>query len=203
MNFAARIAEKNPAALVEYVRLLARPLQSELMLDPATKGERSDVSCIDTRGFFWDGQGEHFGQLKRTNRRRNDIEVHLNRDVVLSWPWKQDRLVRALTSIGPGRAWGEWKIDKLNHQVSVWLPWGLAFVGGGNHSITAGILSGVGKIKPTKVQDMSGIFRLVKCDGRDYTSMDGLTVIAEATDPRIAAIFETGRLMCGHKISAW
>lgn len=203
MNFARLIAERNPAALVEYVRLLARPLQSELMLDAATKGDRRDVPCVDTRSFFWDKQSEYFDKLKRTNRRRTDIEVHLSRDVVLPWPWEPERLVRSLTSIGPRRDWGQWKLDEQNHHVSVWLPWGLAFVGGGNHSITAGILGGVGKINPTEVQDMSSIFRFVKCDGRNYTSMDGFTVIAEAMDPRVAAIFETGRLMRKHKVSAW
>lgn len=203
MSFARRIEERNPSALVEYVRLLARPLQSELMLDPATKGERRDVPCVDTRNFFWEKQGEYFDKLKRTKRRRTDIEVHLSHDVVLPWPWEPDRLVRSLTSIGPGRDWGLWKLDEQNHQVSVWLPWGLTFVGGGNHSITAGILGGAGKIKPTEVQDMSGIFQLVKCDGRNYTSTDGFTAIAEVTDPHVAAIFETGRLMRKHKVSAW
>jgi hypothetical protein len=173
------------------------------MLDPATKGERRDVPCIDTRNFFWGKQGEYFDKLKRTNRRRTGIEVHLSRDLVLPWPWEPNRLVKSLTSIGLGRDWGPWKLDEQNHQVSVWLPWGLAFVGGGNHSITAGILGGVGKIKPTEVQDMSGIFRLVKCDGRHYTSIDGFTIIAEATNPHIAAIFEIGRLMRKHKVSAW
>lgn len=203
MNFAHKIAEENPQALVEFVRMLARPLQSELMLDPASKGARQDVPCIDTLSFFWEKQHLHFDQLKRTNRRRNDIEVELSRDVVLPWPWEPTRLVGALTSIGKDRPWGPWKVDEKNHGLILWLPWGIAFVAGGNHSITAGIIGAAGKIKPAEVKDMSGIFRLVKCDGHNYTCSDGLSIIAKVHDSRIAAIFETGRLMHKHKISAW
>lgn len=203
MSFAHKIAEKNPDALVEFVRMLARPLQSEIMLDPASKGARRDVPSIDTRNFFWEQQYVHFAQLKRTNRRRNDIEVELARDVVIPCPWDPTRLVCSLTSIGRGRCWGRWKVDGKNHGLILWLPWGIAFVAGGNHSITAGIIGAAGKIKPAEVKDMSGIFRLVKCDGYNYTSLDGLSIIAEVNDSRVAAIFETGRLMHEHKISAW
>lgn len=203
MAFARRIAEENPRALVDYVRLLARPLQAELMLDPAVKGERSHVPCVDTRNFFWEGQDRYFGQLKRTKRRRGDIQVRLDRDVVLPWPWESGRLIRTLTSIGPGRAWGKWKEDKENHGLILWLPWGISFVGGGNHSITAGIIGGVGALVPREIYDMSAIFKLVRCDGLHFTSADGLIHIAEATDPRVAAIYETGRLMHRHKVAAW
>jgi hypothetical protein len=203
MAFAELIAEENPCALVDFIRLLARPLQSELMIDAAIKGDRRDVPCVDTRNFFWDDQDSYFGALRRTRRRRKDIEVCLGRDLVLPWPWEPGRLVRSLTSIGPGRPWGTWKVDKQNHGLHLWLPWGISFVVGGNHSITAGIISGHGSIAPTEVYDMSSIFRIVHCDGSHYKSADGFTRIAEVTDPRVAAIFETGRLMHRHKVSAW
>lgn len=203
MAFGRLIADENPSALVDFVRLLARPIQSELMIDAAVKGDRSDVPCVDTLNFFWDGQQSYFGELKRTRRRRNGIEIRLDRDVVLPWPWHPGRLVRTLTSIGPGRPWGEWKVDKQNHGLLLWLPWGISFVAGGNHSITAGVISGSASLAPTEVYDMSGIFRLVQCDGIHYKSADGLIRIAEVTDPRVAAIFEIGRLMHRHKVSAW
>jgi hypothetical protein len=202
MAFAQRIADENPMALVDYVRLLARPLQSELMLDPAVKGQIQDVPDVDPMNFFWDSQSDYFSQL-RARRRRSDIQVHLGRDIVLPCPWEPGRLARSMTAIGPGRKWGRWKEDPLNHGLILWLPWGLSFVGGGNHSITAGIIGATGVLKPREIYDMSGIFRKVKCDGLIYTSTDGSTKIADVTDARIAAIFETGRLMHKHKVSAW
>lgn len=203
MTFANDLARTEPKALIEYIRLLVRPLQSEMMLDPAAKGKRSDSHSIDVRNFFWDGQCQQFDQLKRTRRRRGDIEVRLDRDPILPWPWERNRLVNSLTSIGPSRKWGKWKVDDMNHQVTLWLPWGLAFVGGGNHSITAGIIGAAGKIRPSEVYDMSGIFRLIECDGLNYKNKIGFGDVAPALDPRSAAIFETGRLMRKHGVSAW
>ena len=66
---------------------------------------------------------------------------------------------------------------------------------GGNHFITAGIIGGNARLAPTEMYDMSGIFRLVQCDGLHYKSSDGQACIAEVTDPRVAAIFEIGRLV--------
>lgn len=159
LAFARLIAEDNPLALVDFVRLLARPMQSELMIDAAVKGARRDVPCVDTRNFFWENQDTYFGALKRTRRRRKDIEVRLDRDVVLPWPWHPKRLVRSLTSIGLGRSWGTWKVDKQNHGLLLWLPWGISFVASGNHSITAGILGGGASLAPTEVYDMT----IIKC----------------------------------------
>ena len=52
MVFATLTAEENPSALVEFIRLLARPLQSALMIDAVIKGDRRDVPSVDTRNFF-------------------------------------------------------------------------------------------------------------------------------------------------------
>jgi hypothetical protein len=146
MVFATLTAEENPSALVEFIRLLARPLQSALMIDAVIKGDRRDVPSVDTRNFFWDDRDSNFWTLRRTRRRRKNIEVCLGRDLALPWPWEPGRLIRSLTSIGSGRPWGTWKVDKQNYGLLLWLPWGISFVVGGNHSITAGLISGRGSL---------------------------------------------------------
>jgi hypothetical protein len=202
MEFAAELADANPSALPDLVRMYLRPLQAEMLVDVAKKGAIKDVPSIDNRDFFWSGQCRIFDQLRRT-RRHKKIEIRLNRDVILPWPWERGRLIRTLASIGSGRAWGKWKQDDMNHLVHVWLPWGIPFVGGGNHSIAAGILAGEGKIVPTEIHDMSAVFKIVKCDGMDYIDKRDGREIAPVEDPRIAAIFEIGRLMHKLKSSAW
>jgi hypothetical protein len=203
MAFAADLAAANPRALADLVRMYLRPLQAGMLIDVAKKGEGRDVPSIDDRDFFWCGQSQFFDELHRTRRHTKKIEIRLNRDVVLPWPWERNRLIRTLASIGTGRPWGKWKQDNVNHLVHVWLPWGIPFVGGGNHSIAAGILAGEGKIVPTEVHDMSAIFRIVACDGMDYIDKRDGNKIAPVGDPRIAAIFEIGRLMHKTKCAAW
>lgn len=203
MQFASKVADSNPDALRNLVRLYLRPLQSEMLLDVACKGNATGVVSIDTRCFFWEEQLQHFSMLNRTRRRQIQVELQLNRDIVLPWPWHPDRLVRSLSSLGRNRAWGRWKQDKTNHHVEVWLPWGVAFVGGGNHSIAAGIIEGEGKIVPTEVHDMSAIFKLVECDGTYYIDKRDGRRLAFVNDARTAAVFEIGRLMRKLKVSAW
>lgn len=203
MEFASDLADTNPGALPDLVRMYLRPLQAEMLIDAATKGKNCDVPSIDDRDFFWEGQYRFFGQLRRTRRHLKKIEIRLNRDVVLPWPWERDRLIRTVASIGGGRPWGKWKQDEINHLVHVWLPWGIPFVGGGNHSIAAGVIAGEGKVVPTEVHDMSAIFKVVVCDGMDYIDKRDGSRIAPVNDPRIAAIFEIGRMMRKRKCAAW
>jgi hypothetical protein len=203
VEFAKDVAATNPSSLVDIVRMYLRPLQSQMIIDAAQKGVEQDVPSIDERDFFWNGQFQIFSQLRRTRRSKKICKVRLDRDVILPWPWHRERLIQSLISIGPGRPWKRWKQDEMNHLVHVWLPWGIAFVGGGNHSIAAGILGAAGEIVPTEIHDMSGIFKQVVCNGMDYSRKDDGATIAQVRDPRIAAVFEIGRLMHKLKVSPW
>ncbi|MFZ6689305.1 DUF6710 family protein [Undibacterium sp. SXout11W] len=203
MEFASDLANENPKALADLVRMYLRPLQAEMIIDAVTKGQIKDVPSIDQRDFFWDRQHRLFDQLRRTIRHTKKIEIRLNRDVILPWPWERKRLLQALATIGTGKTQGRWKQDDMNHLVHVWLPWGIPFVGGGNHSIAAGIIAGEGKIVPTEIHDMSGIFKLVECDGMNFLDKKDGSIIAPVSDARVAAIFEIGRLMHKTKCSAW
>jgi hypothetical protein len=77
----------------------------------------------------------------------------------------------------------------------VWLPWGISFVGGGNHSIAAGIIGGGGYVTPAEVYDMSALLDMVQCDGQHYRETSTQNVLADVSDERVAAVFEIGRLM--------
>ena len=87
--------------------------------------------------------------------------------------------------------------------VHVWLPWGIGFVGGGNHSLAAGIIESEGKIIPSEVHNMSRIFKLVECDGEYFTDKITRNRIAFVNSARTAAVFEIGRMMHKLKVSAW
>ncbi|WP_319950300.1 DUF6710 family protein, partial [Klebsiella pneumoniae] len=83
--------------------------------------------------------------------------------------------------------------DNSNHYVELWLPWRIGFVGGGNHSITAGILAGEGTLIPEHVYDMSWLFELVRTDGNHWFVDDHK--VEAVKSGRSAAVFEIGRLL--------
>ena len=95
------------------------------------------------------------------------FRVELARDTVLTCPWKRPDLVNALLYVGSGRALGPWRQDS-NHSAIVFLPWGIAFVVGGNHSIAAGILAGEGSLVPTEVWDAGPWLDTFETDGRVF-----------------------------------
>jgi hypothetical protein len=69
------------------------------------------------------------------------------------------------------------------------------WVGGGNHSLTAGIVQHTGCVTPRAVLDISPVFAHVRAgDGRR---------IAPVASLELAAIFEIGGLMHAHGLSAW
>jgi hypothetical protein len=195
MGFARDLAQKNPVALIDLVRLLLRPLQFELLLS-AVETEihkaRHEVESYHGLGIQ---HGHNHPQLDS-----NQFLVNLNRDPILPCPWHRDRYVGTVSSIGKNKPCGLWKEDTSNHHVTLWLPWGIAFVDGGNHSIAAGILGGEGTLKPKQVYDMKRLLDTVHCDGEVYRStLDG-QVIADVCSYNIAALFEIGRLLQEHNI---
>jgi hypothetical protein len=141
--------------------------------------------------------------------RSEDFLIHLNRDPVLPCPWNRSRYISNISHIGTNKilnkpVWsnygGEWKQDTTNHFVSIWLPWGIAFVNGGNHSISVGIINGEGTLVPKDVYDMSFLLEKVKCNGEHYILIENNEVLDTVNDIRIAAVFEIGRILHRNKI---
>jgi hypothetical protein len=81
------------------------------------------------------------------------------------------------------------------------LPWGIAFVNGGNHSISVGIVGGEGVLQPNEVYDMSKMLDLVQCDGQHYRAVSNGQILDRVHDTRIAAVFEVGRMLRTHRIT--
>lgn len=200
MDVANKIALENPHALRDLVRALIRPLQSERILAVAERGDHEAPVEIDGSSFFFSDM-DLFSHTKHYLRDAPKHELNLACDPILPTPWRRAGFVNALANIGTGKKCGSWE-QEPNHVVSLWLPWGIGFVGGGNHSISSGILSGENiPIVAKEVYDFSPVLDHVECDGATYRNKQTGEVLAEVTDHRRAAVFEIGRLMVQHQVT--
>lgn len=202
-------------SIFDLIRILGRGIQSDYMryvlyydCEGGHHGvpqlEWSSVGFNHTTKFLGDNDELiSFYNLKREVSYNKKLD--LSRDLILPWPWNRTRLFNTITGIGKGREWGDWVQDYKNHYVELWLPIGIAWVGGGNHSITIGIIQG-GEIKPEYCYDISEMYKHIICDGRYYrrTKTNWLIkdeIIGPVTNVEIAAIFEIGRLLVQNGIS--
>lgn len=196
MEIAHSIARQNPAALVDLIRVLMRPRQSTLLVDVVHKAPHKCCKQVVRQEFFCEGvAAQRFSDFDLPKLINDDYELYLNRDVLLPCPWERGRFARALSIIGSGKKLGTWRHDPDNHYVSLWLPWRIGFIEGGNHSITAGIVAGEGCITPEEVTDFSHIFDEIVCDGEFYRDARTGQKLAEVKNADIAAVFEIGRLI--------
>ncbi|WP_176052979.1 DUF6710 family protein [Paraburkholderia caribensis] len=195
MDMAREIAQRNPAALHDLVNLLLRPYQAEALVGVVENAAHQAPPSIVSSSFFFDDRRiTPLSYGIGIKLAPDSFTVNLAKDTILPWPWNRQRIASALAYIGRGKSMGKWRQDP-NHQVMLWLPWGISFVGGGNHSIAAGIIAGEGEVTPGEVRDMSALLDLVECDGRYYRETSSRKTIAAVEDERLAAVFEIGRLM--------
>jgi|GEM_PF-847753 len=214
LETAKGIAEVNPRGLPGLVRGLLRPMQSEYLLGVAELGQ-DPYPRIDALNFFGPAMRPYFfehGQFRVPSLRTEAYRLQLNRDIVLPWPWSVGSYEGALATIGsekniPDRkdylrsCNGPWTQGD-NHQVELWLPWGIGFVSCGNHSIAAGILAGEGVLTPSDVRDMGYLFDEVLHDGHNFLDLKTSRVLGPAPSWRLGAVFEIGRLMREHGLLA-
>lgn len=193
MSMAKTIADTNPDGLLPLVRALLRPLQAEHMIAVAERGDHQAPGEIRYLDFFFN-LNAIAESLEFYQRNKPVVRIDLARDIVLPTPWMRSRYANTLANIGTGKSSGPWRADS-NHGISVWLPWRIGFVSGGNHSISAGILVGEGEVIATEVFDLTPIFDRVICDGRSYRETATGRILGTVEDPRRAAVFEIGRLM--------
>lgn len=199
------IAKKNPSALPSLIAAILRPEQSELLLGVGERG-RDAHDTVDGHGFFFDSMWDVYNRtgVQPSECQANEFPVLLGTDPVLPCPWNVNRFIDAMSFIGSGKVdqqradrddyGGRWRQD-ANHSVSLWLPWRIGFVSGGNHSIAAGILAGEGTIIADRVYDFSFIFDFVTCDGSAYHLAGPEHFSWPVTDVRRAAVFEIGRII--------
>lgn len=206
LSVARDIAEQRPDALPDFARLLGRKLQSDFMCRAVSWLDEHKVPILEPKLAWFDAfaplndSGHRLYDLKRSANTTRTLQ--LATDTVLPWPWHLDRIASCMAGIGPGRRAGDWKQDPINHKVEYWLPFGIGWVHGGNHSIMTGIVQGQGTITTDSVYDLSALFPLVRFDGNAFLRTSDGSVIQEATEFEFAAIFEVGRLMHERAISA-
>lgn len=121
----------------------------------------------------------------------NDEQIYLGYDAVLPWPWNASRLDDAIKGKSVS---GDWK-QNPNHRVDLLMPYGIAIVKGGNHSITKGILLNQGEITPKRIYDFSKIHDHIYTDGVDYFRSKDNSFYAKANSFNFAAIFAIGDLI--------
>ena len=206
MEKSSEIIEEHP--ILDVVRLLGRPIQTQYLTQILfnERIEADKVPLIDCSLLMFG----LYEQITADGRTAYDViehvedidkEVKLGRDLVLPCPWNRERSIDCIINIGKNRAMGEWTQDFSNHKVTLWLPMGIAWVGGGNHSIAAGIVKATGKIKPEYIYDISRVYDYVYCDGKNYIRKDDRQIISPVRNIEFAAIFEIGRMMVDHSIS--
>lgn len=197
LEMAREIAAIDPRGLHAFVAAILRPLQSEQIIGAAERTQHAAPAAIEDWRFFMGTEGASafsFEQLATVDS--DGFEVDLARDLVLPTTWRRQSVASAFGAIGAGLKCGPWRQD-TNHQVSLWLPWRIAFVNNGNHSIAVGILRAEGKLKPASVYDLTPVLRAVRSDGKRYLSALGGQPVAAVADQRVAAVWEIGRIMAG------
>ena len=222
MEFAAKVLEKNKYALVDVVKSLSFPVQYNEISNLMSRDNGRDFNFFCD--FFWnDAEKYVWTEMRNENTKveaygnSKNFKLDLKRDIVIPNMWKKKKFLDALTSYGAGENKVSWRQDN-NHKVETWLPWGISVVDAGNHSIAAGIISGDGCLVPDRIYDLSGIFDLVKCDGKVYTYIgtekvrDSASVhihimpndiLSPVDDIITACIFEIGRMMVKSGVHAW
>lgn len=221
LNVATVLSKDNPRALPDFVRIIMRPYQFESLLAVAERGADAinNIDCKELFGkFIFDYIWSDAGGISKINLPNQDYLVKLNKHIVLPWPWDLNRYIDCLSFIGSekygpyagkdiehfdlGKA--PW-VQDYNHQICVWLPWGIGFVYSGNHSIMTGISAGEGEIIPEEVHDYSYLLKLIYTDGIWWYDKKSKNKLSRVKDYRFAAVFEIGRLMnrynCGADIS--
>lgn len=204
-DFNNGIHEEYNHPLIDVIRLIGKQLQSIYLSNLLYVIDESDLPSLYPKEVLFDPitrislDGTTFTDVMR--ELKTDRVISLDRDLVLPWSWKKSRLVTCIALIGEGRRMGQWRQDHNNHYVDLWLPMGVAFVYGGNHSISAGIIQGKGEIIPRYVYDISDVYDYVYCDGFHYYRIEDGSIISKVINAEFAAIFEIGRMMREMSIS--
>jgi len=128
------------------VRAAVLPLMAEAMLNWAANG-RDMPHFLDhaipepiIRAMNYHGVEVRYGPPK-------GLALDLAKDTVVSFPWRIDRMEKALENIGKTR----WKYDEANHKVYYYRPVGVGFFTNGLHSGAVGILKREGRVPATEV----------------------------------------------------
>ena len=223
MRVANEIAKDRPRDLYKLIKILGKKIQYDYFADfiqhTGIKGLEDHSHRFLTKptpANLWVNEHKKgvppelksWIQTEITNASGDKkVDIDLSKDVILSGPWKFNRLLDSLANIGKDRPWGEWQQDDFNHMVLCWEPIGVSFVANGNHSIMAGIVGQEGKIKSDIITEMSPMYDIVSCDGENYyffnKDKNEKVIASEVIDLDFAIIYEIGRILNTKGIRYW
>ncbi|MBK3845830.1 DUF6710 family protein [Stutzerimonas xanthomarina] len=204
MARARAVAEADPLGLSSLVRLIAVPLQARATTSLVFQPAHGARSAYDLSDFF----GSLLARVTAEGLTADEVGVcltkaryrlRLGRDPILAVPWSESSLTNAITNIGHSRCMGEWRAD-FNHKVELLLPFGLALVHGGNHSLAAGITNAEGTVVAEKVTDLSPLYTHVRYDGVSMIRTHDGHRLWQPVDEELGILFEIGRLMVEHGV---
>ncbi|HFQ5086693.1 TPA: DUF6710 family protein [Vibrio vulnificus] len=185
----AKMAKVNmPETLPTLIKLLSRPQQTCLNLRALEKNDSTPF----TIGDLFHPMMERCLLEKAKTLPNEGLIVDLADDVVFAWPWSKTRYLENLDYFSDNNV--VWTQD-YNHAVVLVMPWRIAFVECGNHSIFSGVVYGKGKVVPQKVIDATCLLTKFKTDGDDWIDTESSEKIGQVENYRNAAVFELGRLL--------
>lgn len=210
MNFAAAVINKTSEYNSKYsehpiydvIRILAKNIQYSCMRDLIKKGGSTQIDYYDI--FFddivIDGKKTWIYDII-SKVEKNNYKLNLRKDIVIPNPWNYERLINNISTIGKDRYNGPWNYHRTNHNTILWLPLGVTFVDGGNHSISVGLIQGEGVLEPHAVYDISKLYDYIYCDGRYFRYINTHEILQEVKDIDFACIYEIGRLIIKNRIT--
>lgn len=206
IKLAQDIVTVDSCGLVTLIRLVSSSLQAKTTTSAVMNGLYSAREADSFSSLFFD----EWLPVSKDGRTCAEIAAHtddvqyavrLGVDPVIATPWQRTWLVRALATIGYGKTQGPWQQDHQNHQLTLVLPFGISLVGGGNHSLTAGITNGEGVVVTNVVKDITPIYEHVYYDGLCFRRTWDGAVLSQPNDEEPGILFEIGRLMIQHRVA--
>lgn|GEM_PF-925448 len=199
MALAREVATTDPLGLSSMVRLIAGPLQARTLTSAAYHPLHEVRNAYDLSDFIGSMLVEVTPEGVTAANVIGDSQperyrLQLGRDPILPVPWSRPRLMNAIANIGHARCMGQWRAD-FNHKVELLLPFGLALVHGGNHSLAAGIANAEGTVVTGTVTDLSPLYAHVRYDGMSMVRTHDARRLWEPVDEELGILFEIGRLM--------
>ncbi|ETI58058.1 DUF6710 family protein [Marinomonas profundimaris] len=189
------LGNKNLDGLKDLIKLCLRPIQSNHLLSAYIEDDHkatSSLSWMESLGFSFTSISIQLNDGTTITKSFSDWcwseyclidneqaipSLSLTTDIVLPTPWEPNRIIRNLGSIGKNRKQGEFLQDP-NHIVIYQYPLMIGWVGGGNHSIMQGILTG-GYIKPNELHDISILLDAVSYNGKNWIENNNGKVIGQ------------------------
>ncbi|WP_372239632.1 DUF6710 family protein [Pseudomonas sp. 8Z] len=167
------VAKRNAEGLHDLVKIVLRPIQARHMREAYLKPENHGPDSLWwplALGFSGLSQKLDSDVVSYINSHclvscvAGKETLNLASDVVLPTAWHPTSLVAKLGAIGLGLPEGEFE-QSTNHRVCYMYPLGIGWVGGGNHSISQGIVRGEVTLAPTEYLDITPVLHALRYDG--------------------------------------